>query len=57
MVFHRYGDQYFLWQVWDEGSTEAMQLSQSRAERELVRHLNDLAQNRSEPETVIVLAR
>lgn len=57
LVFHRYENQYFLSQVWDEGGTVAMQLPQSPAERELVRNLNHLAQNRSEPETVIVLAQ
>jgi len=57
MVFHRYGNQYFLSQVWDEGGTEAMQLPETRAERELARHYNLLAQNNAEPETVIVLAQ
>ncbi len=57
LVFRRYGDQYFLWQVWNDGSDVAMQLPESRAERELIRHLNHLAKNKAEPELVIVLAR
>jgi hypothetical protein len=57
LVFHRYGSQYFLSQVWDEGSTEAMQLPESRAERELAKQSRHLARNKVEPETVVVLAQ
>ncbi len=57
LIFHRYGNQYFLSQVWDEGGTEAMQLPESRAERELTRQSKHLARNKVEPETVIVLAQ
>jgi hypothetical protein len=56
LVFHRYGDQYFLSEIWDEGSTVAMQLAKSRAEREL-EHTKYLAKNAVEPETITVMAQ
>ena len=34
LVFHRYGDQYFLYQVWPAGSTSGRQFPKSRSERE-----------------------
>lgn len=37
LVFHRYGDQYFLYQVWPAGTTTGRQFSRSRAEREAER--------------------
>jgi len=43
LVFRRYGDKYFLTQIWNEGSTVAMELPESRAERELKRELKYLA--------------
>ncbi|MEW6210820.1 MAG: hypothetical protein AB1631_20815 [Acidobacteriota bacterium] len=55
LVFNRYGNQYFLSQVWEEGSMVAMQLSKSRAERELAKE--HLAQRAAEPEIVTVLAQ
>lgn len=56
LVFRRYGQQYFLAQIWNEGSTEAMQLPTSRAERELAKELKHLAQHTAQPELVAVLA-
>ena len=35
LVFHRYGDQYFLSQIWDTGS-RGKQLQPSAAEKELI---------------------
>jgi hypothetical protein len=35
LVFHRYGDSYFLSEVWVTGNTQGRQLLRSRAEREL----------------------
>ena len=35
LVFHRYGDQYFLFQVWGAGETTGRQFLKSRSEREL----------------------
>ena len=34
LVFHRYGDQYFLYQVWPAGTTTGRQFLKSRTERE-----------------------
>jgi len=34
LVFHRYGDQYFLYQVWTLGDTSGVQLSKSSLERQ-----------------------
>lgn len=34
LVFHRYGDQYFLYQVWPAGTTTGRQFPASRSERE-----------------------
>jgi hypothetical protein len=39
LVFHRYGDQYFLVQVWQAGSTSGRQFMTSRRERDLVKQL------------------
>ena len=39
LVFHRYGDQYFLFQVWPAGTTTGRLLSKSRSEREIERKL------------------
>ena len=35
LVFHHYGDQYFLFQVWPAGATTGRQLPRSRSEREI----------------------
>jgi hypothetical protein len=34
VVFHRYGDQFFLSEVWPPGATEGRMLTESRSERE-----------------------
>lgn len=39
LIFHRYGDQYFLYQVWSAGETTGRQFSRSSAEREILRRL------------------
>ena len=39
LVFHHYGDQYFLFQVWPAGATTGRQLPRSRSEREIQRNL------------------
>lgn len=39
VVFHRYGDQYFLFQIWPAGSTTGRQLIKSHSEREIKRNL------------------
>lgn len=38
VVFHRYGDQYFLKSVWIRGEEDGTELVRSRMERHLARH-------------------
>lgn len=40
LVFHRYGDQYFLFQVWPAGETTGRQFYKSRSERDIQRNLH-----------------
>jgi hypothetical protein len=44
LVFHRYGDQYFLYRVWPVGGQTGRQFPKSRSEREIQ---ENLASNRS----------
>jgi hypothetical protein len=41
LVFHKYGDQYFLSQIWIPGSNLGRELSMPRLERELAKNLAD----------------
>jgi len=49
LVFHRLGDSYFLYQIWEQGSTSGREFSVGRAERQI-------AQNHEKPEVVVVAA-
>ena len=49
LVFHRYGDQYFLYQVWPAGATTGRQFVRSRSEREIQ---ENVVANRSVGKTV-----
>jgi len=49
LVFHRLGDHYFLYQIWQEGSSSGRQFGVSKTEVQL-------AQNHEKPELVIVAA-
>jgi hypothetical protein len=49
IVFHRYGDSYFLSQVLTAGEETGQELLPSRAERQL---RSEMASNSAEPETV-----
>ena len=49
LVFHRYGDRYFLAEVWDTDTSNGRQVPETKAEREL-------AQGSHEVPTRIVLA-
>jgi hypothetical protein len=51
LVFHRYGDTYFLSEVVSAGEQTGRELVTSRAERQLRR---EMARNQVEPETVMV---
>jgi hypothetical protein len=41
LVFHRYGDQYFLYQVWPAGGSVGRALPKSRSERDVERKAED----------------
>ena len=49
LLFHRYGDDYFLWQIWSSADNSVRTLSQSRAERKL-------AKSGATPELAVVIA-
>jgi len=51
IVFHRYGDDYFLSEVLTAGEETGRELAPSRAERQLRR---EMASTKNEPETVTV---
>lgn len=46
LVFHKYGDQYFLEAIWSGGEQAGAQLPESRSERTLRRQSAQLAQGR-----------
>ena len=54
LVFHRYGSQYFLHQVWTPSSERGGQLSQSQAERAISK---ELASGKSEHQLVTVVGQ
>jgi len=41
LVFHRYGDEYFLSEIWPAGGSTGRELPKSRAERDLARKAQD----------------
>ncbi len=49
LVFSKYGEQYFLSQIWVEGEATGVQLPKTRAERELM--------SKATPDSVIILAQ
>jgi len=49
LVFHKYGDQYFLSEIWDGQSDTGVQLSESKREKE-----TKIAGNSNTLETVVV---
>lgn len=57
LVFRRYGDQYFLAQIWTAGDSNGRELRESRTERELIKNRSKyLAKNVVEPEIVSIVA-
>ena len=44
LVFHRYGDQYFLYQIWPAGATTGRQFLKSHSEREILQTLASVRQ-------------
>ena len=61
LEFHRYGNQYFLKQIWAAGATSGRQVFKSRNERELERSLRGnspvgkVNKNRRQVETVTIV--
>jgi hypothetical protein len=56
LVFRRYGDHYFLAQLWTAGDSNGRELWKSRTERELIKNRsNILAKNVAEPELVSIV--
>jgi hypothetical protein len=54
LVFHKYGEQYFLSQVWEAGESAGRALIKSKSERALERKTEKIAMTR---ETVTLIAR
>ena len=57
LIFHRYGNQYFLAQIFDGQSGLGSALLKSKVEREAAKKRDNIAQNTVEPETVMVVAQ
>ena len=55
LVFHKYGDRYYLAQVWTDGYS-GRELVKSRGERAVEREFRRVAKNASEPEMVAIIA-
>jgi hypothetical protein len=49
LVFHKYGDEYFLAQIWIEGDATGRELPKTRVEKELM--------SKAEPDSVVILAK
>lgn len=57
LVFRRYGNQYFLAQVFDAENKQGHALMKSKAEREAAKKRDVITQNAAEPEVVSVVAQ
>jgi hypothetical protein len=53
LVFHRYGDQYFLEQIWTGGEQEGSQLSESRGERTVRQQLTQTQQSNMSGKVIV----
>ena len=49
LVFHKYGDEYFLAQIWVQGEDTGQELPRTHAEKELM--------SRAEPDSVVIVAQ
>lgn len=56
LVFHRYNDSYFLYQIWVEGETTGYEVPKSRTERSLEKDLGHSQNGLGAVETVTVAA-
>jgi hypothetical protein len=54
LIFNRYGDQYFMAQVWTPADNTGLELPKSRSERTLARHAGE---NRAERVAIALSAR
>lgn len=57
LIFHRYGQTYFLAEVWSGGDREGRALLESKQERQLSRELSGLAQNTFETIELVAMVR
>jgi hypothetical protein len=57
LIFRRYGNQYFLAQIFDGESREGYGLLKSKAEREAAKKRDTITQNIAGPEVVTVVAQ
>jgi hypothetical protein len=57
LVFHRYGNQYFLAQIFDGQSGQGSGLVTSKAERDAAKKGDTITQNHGEPESVTIVAQ
>ena len=55
LVFHRYGESFFLSQIWLGGDGQGRQLLKSRQQRAIERELSQIAGNRTSMHTEVVL--
>ncbi|MFN2577108.1 MAG: hypothetical protein ABR607_05400 [Pyrinomonadaceae bacterium] len=56
LVFHRYGNTYFLSQIWMAGDSTGRELAKTRAERAIERELKTIASNKPAYEVVEIIA-
>jgi hypothetical protein len=56
LVFNRYGDRYFLSQIWTEGNTTGRQLSKSKREKEIAAEARLDSRDSMHPTQVILVA-
>ena len=56
LVFHRYGNTYFLSQIWMAGESTERELAKTREERALERELKAIAANQPAYEVVEIIA-
>jgi hypothetical protein len=56
LVFHRYGNTYFLSQIWMAGESTGRELAKTRGERAVERELKTIASNKPAYEVVEVIA-
>jgi hypothetical protein len=56
LVFHQYGEMYFLSQFWEESSSVPYQLPKSHAEHRLEKRAKLLARNRSAVQVIYIYA-